>query len=170
MARDLVERARSGDAAAFDLLVSQLLEPLMRLATAIVIDRDVARDVVQDSLVRVWQRLPDLRDAGAFDAWTKRIVINTARNALRRSRRVRAIPMRTPSDPVEGAADRVALVEALGQLDPEHRVVVALYYLEDQSVASIARLIGIPEGTVKSRLHSGRSRLRAAFEDADGRA
>jgi RNA polymerase sigma-70 factor (ECF subfamily) len=118
--------------------------------------------------VLVWRNLPKLRDDGAFDAWTKRIVINTARNALRRSSRVHAIPMRSPADPVEGAADRVALAEALRGLDVEHRAVVALYYLEDQSVASISRLLGIPEGTVKSRLHSGRARLRAAIEDADG--
>ena len=169
MIRDLVERARAGDTAAFDLLVDRSLEPFMRLATAIMIDRDLARDVVQDSLVLVWQHLPELRDDGAFDAWAKRIVINTARNTLRAARRVRAIPTWTPSDPLEGAADRIALEAALRGLDAEHRVVLALFYLEDQSVAAIGRLLRIPEGTVKSRLHSGRAKLRTAFEDDDGR-
>lgn len=169
MNRDLVERARAGDPAAFDVLVNRSLDPFLRLATAIVIDRDLAKDVVQDTLVLVWRHLPELRDAGAFDAWAKRIVINTARNALRRSGRVRDISMAAPSDPMDGTADRVTMVEALRGLDVEHRAVVALYYLEDQSVDSIARLIGIPAGTVKSRLHAGRARLRAALEDEDGR-
>lgn len=141
----------------------------MRLATAIVIDRDLAKDVVQDSLVLVWRHLPELRDNGAFNGWAKRIVINTARNALRRSGRVRVISMQPPSDPVEGTADRVALAEALRGLDIEHRAVVALHYLEDQSVDSIARQLGIPEGTVKSRLHAGRAKLRAALQDERGR-
>jgi len=169
MSRDLVERARAGDAAAFDVLVGRSLEPFIRLATAIVIDRDLARDVVQDSLVLVWRHLPELRDAGAFDGWAKRIVINTARNALRRSSRVRTISMEPSLDPAQGGTDRVALAEALRGLDVEHRTVVALYYVEDQSVDSVARLLGIPEGTVKSRLHAGRARLRAALEDEHGR-
>jgi RNA polymerase sigma-70 factor (ECF subfamily) len=79
------------------------------------------------------------------------------------------ILMSAPSDPVEGAADRIALAEALGGLDAEHRVVLALHYLEGEPVASISRLLGIPEGTVKSRLHAGRARLRAALEGPDGR-
>lgn len=169
MTRDLVERARAGDAAAFDLLVGLSLEPFMRLATAIVIDRDLAKDVVQDSLVLVWRHLPELRDNGAFDAWAKRIVINTARNALRRASRVRVIAIQPPSDPAEGTADRVALAEALRELDLEHRAVIALHYLEDQSVDAIARLLGIPEGTVKSRLYAGRAKLRAALQDERGR-
>lgn len=169
MTRDLVERARAGDAAAFDVLVGLSLEPFMRLATAIVIDRDLAKDVVQDSLVLVWRHLPELRDNGAFDAWAKRIVINTARNALRRASRVRVIAIQPPSDPAEGTADRVALAEALRGLDLEHRAVVALHYLEDQSVDAIARLLGIPEGTVKSRLYAGRAKLRAALQDERGR-
>jgi RNA polymerase sigma-70 factor (ECF subfamily) len=169
MNRDLVERARAGDPAAFDLLVGLLLDPFLRLATAIVIDRDLAKDVVQDSLVLAWRHLPELRDTGAFDAWAKRIVINTARNALRRSGRVRVISMQPPSDPLEGTADRVALAQALRGLDVEHRVVVALYYLEDLSVDSIARLLGISAGTVKSRLHASRAKLRAALEDEHGR-
>lgn len=169
MTRDLVERARAGDAAAFDVLVGRSLEPLQRLATAIVIDRDLAKDVVQDSLVLVWRHLPELRDSGAFDAWAKRIVINTARNALRRASRVRLIVIQPPSDPADGTSDRLALAEALRGLDVEHRAVIALHYLEDQSVDSIARLLGVPAGTVKSRLHAGRAKLRAALQDERGR-
>lgn len=117
----------------------------------------------------VWQKLPDLRDDGAFEMWARRIVINTARNAIRRSRRVQPILMSAPPDPVDGAADRVVLEAALRGLDARHRTVLALFYLEGRSINAIAQVLGIPEGTVKSRLHSGRAKLRAAFEDEHGR-
>jgi RNA polymerase sigma-70 factor, ECF subfamily len=165
----LITRARARDREAFDVLVAPLVDPLARLAGSIVLDRDLARDVLQDSLVLAWQRLPELREDGAFEAWTRRIVINTARNALRRSRRVQPILMAAPPDPVDGAADRVVLEAALRGLDASHRTVLALFYLEGRSVDDIAQVLGIPEGTVKSRLHSGRAKLRAAFEDEHGR-
>ena len=170
MSTEHVERARAGDVEAFDLLVGSQLDALLRIAAAIVLDPDAAQDVVQDSLVKAWRHLPDLRAADAFDAWLRRIVVNTARNAARRRRRVRAIAPQTLAGEAQGLDDRVAIGEALEGLDVDHRTVVALHYLDDRPIDAIAQLLGIPSGTVKSRLHTARSRLRAALEERDGRA
>jgi len=169
MSTEHVERARAGDVEAFDMLVGSQLDALLRIAAAIVLDPDGAQDVVQDSLVKAWRHLPDLRAADAFDAWLRRIVVNTARNAARRRRRVRAIAPQTLAGEAQGLDDRVAIGAALEGLDVDHRTVVALY-LDDRPINAIAQLLGIPSGTVKSRLHTARSRLRAALEERDGRA
>lgn len=169
MQNDLVERARRGDADAFDQLVRSQVEPLLRIATAVVLDRDAAEDVVQDSLVRAWQHLPELRAADAFDAWLRRIVVNTARNAARTRRRIRMITPQRPTGQFDGSDDRLAIAAAMDLLDLEHRTVVAFHYLDGRPIDSIAEILGIPAGTVKSRLHTARRRLREALEELDGR-
>lgn len=167
---EAVRRARLGDAAAFDSAVGPELEELRRLATAIVLDRQVADDVVQESLLAAWRGLNQLRDAAAFRTWLRRIVINRARNALRRPRGLRLLDRAATSehdrdaDPSQTWNDVVALEAAMRQLTGDQRVCVALYYLEGRSLSEIAELLRVPRGTVKSRLHAARARLREALE------
>jgi RNA polymerase sigma-70 factor (ECF subfamily) len=166
---EAVRRARLGDAAAFDSAVGPELEDLRRLATAIVLDRQVADDVVQESLLAAWRGLNQLRDAAAFRTWLRRIVINRARNALRQPRGLRLLEGAATSehdrdaDPSQTWNDVVALEAAMRQLTGDQRVCVALYYLEGWSVSEIAELLHVPHGTVKSRLHAARARLREAL-------
>ena len=163
-----VEDARAGDHAAFERLVRVRVPDLLRLAGAIVVDRDLAHDVVQDSLVNAWRHLDSLRSSDAIDAWLRRIVVNTARNAVRGRARLHVLHERMAVDPSEGAADHVAIAAAMRLLDVEHRAVVALHYLYGYSIVDTARLIGVPPGTVKSRLYVARARLRASLGDSDG--
>lgn len=166
-----VERAREGDVAGFERLTADRVDGLIRLAAAIVLDPDAAQDVVQDSLVSAWRHMRDLRTTDAFDAWLRRIVVNHARNAARARRRVRplAAPPLAP-DPSRSVEDRITVAAAMETLGVDHRAVVALHYLEGHPVDAISRLLRIPTGTVKSRLHTARARLRAALEEHDGRA
>lgn len=165
---DAVRRARLGDAASFSALVEPELEDLRRLATAIVLDRHVADDVVQESLVAAWRGLSSLRDPTSFPLWLRRIVVNRSRNALRRPRNLRLLDARAvdslhAADPSGAWDDAVALEAAMRKLNVDQRVCIALYYLEGRPVSAIATLLGVPDGTVKSRLHAARARLRQAL-------
>lgn len=167
---EAVRRAGLGDSAAFEVVVGPELEDLRRLATAIVLDRQIADDVVQESLVAAWQGLRRLRDPASFRTWVRRIVINRARNALRRPRSLRLVDAARPlegdgvADPSRAWSDSVALEAAMRELTVDQRLCVALYYLEGRPVTDIADLLRIPAGTVKSRLHTARARLRKALE------
>lgn len=166
---DAVHRARLGDADAFEAIVGPELPDLRRLAMAIVLDRELADDVVQESIVAAWRGLHSLRKPALFRTWLRRILINRARNALRRPRTLRltaAVETLNPllgPDPSAAWADAVALEVAMRALTPDLRTCAALYYLERWPVADIAALLGVPAGTVKSRLHAARARLREAL-------
>lgn len=166
---EAVRRAAVGDADSFSALVEPEIEDLRRLAMAIVLDRQVADDVVQDSLLAAWRRVSRLREPASFRVWLRRIVVNRSRNASRRPRALRLLDVtadkaRHAGDPADAWADAVALEAAMRELTVDQRVCVALYYLEGRPVSAIAALLGVPEGTVKSRLHSARAQLREALQ------
>lgn len=176
MEPSLVARARAGDVDAFEQLVQERADRVVRLAMAIVADETEARDVAQEAFIAAWRQLAGLRDPDRFEAWLTRIVVSKARMALRsgRRRRVREIPAaelaslaaekRTNSD-----ADRDIgrLTEALGALEPGRRAILALHHLEGWSVAEIATTLEIPEGTAKSRLFAARQALERALAQVD---
>jgi RNA polymerase sigma-70 factor (ECF subfamily) len=154
-----VDRAREGDHDAFSILVDVRLARLDAAARLIVRDPELARDAVQDALIRAWRDLPGLRDPDRLDAWLHRLLVNACRDLVRRRRR-RVIEVElSPLDIVAGSAsaaalaDRQLLEDALARLDPGHRAVVALHYLLGVPLPEVAVSLGIPLGTAKSRLH-----------------
>ncbi len=175
--RSLIDRARLGDLDAFEEIVAARMESTYRLTYAILGDPAEARDAAQEAYVAAWRRIRDLRDADRYDAWFQRIAVNAARMAHRgrRRREVREIPASRvagvadlPSVASPAERDGRLLGAALTQLPVEQRSVLALHYLEGRSVAELADILGIPVGTVKSRLHAARRTLQAAL-DAEGR-
>ena len=172
--RALVERARRGDHDAFAVLARAALSRLDAAARLIVRDRELARDVVQDTLLRAWRDLPGLRDPDRFDAWLNRLLTNSAIDEARRRRRrvieVELAPIDTPlPDPTSGLADRDQIARAFGRLSPEQRAVIVLCYYLDLPLPEAAASLGVPVGTVKSRLHRAVDAMRAALE-ADARS
>lgn len=172
----LVARARAGDVDAFDELVRERADRVVRLAMAIVADETEARDVAQEAFITAWRQLVHLRDPDRFDAWLIRIVVSKARMALRsrRRRRIREIPAaELPTAVVDGRSmgtddgDARRLRDALGALDPDRRAILALHHLEGWSVAEIAANLEIPVGTAKSRLFAARQALERALAEAD---
>ena len=184
--RVLVDRAAAGDHEAFDRLVSPRVASAFRLALAILRSEADARDAVQDAFVSAWQDLPRLRDREQFDAWLGRILVNRCRTMLRHRKvvKLREIPLETGNDPgrdrfdggppprpeprVEGGQANVAEADAVrrafDRLDPDARVLIVLHHVEERPVAEIAALAGVPEGTVKWRLHAARKALERALE------
>ena len=164
--RELVGRAKRGDHDAFAALVDPSLARLDAAARLIVRDPELARDAVQDALIRAWRDLPGLRDSDRFDAWLHRLTVNACLDLVRRRRRraieVELTPIDSPAtaDPSGVLADREVVDTALKRLDPGHRAVVALHYLLGMPLPDVAAALGIPLGTAKSRLHYALAAMR----------
>jgi RNA polymerase sigma-70 factor (ECF subfamily) len=172
--RELVEGAQRGDHDAFAVLAGAFIARLDAAARLIVRDHDLARDAVQDALVRCWRDLPTLRDPVAFEAWLHRLLVNTCLDLVRRQRRrpveVELTPIHHPTtaDFTGRLIDRDLLHHALGTLDPEWRAIVVLHYFLEYPLPDVARMVGVPLGTAKSRLHRALGQLRsAASRDAE---
>lgn len=121
-------------------------------------DADCA-DAVQEALTRAWQKRATLRSPDSFKPWLMRILVNTCNDMLRR-RKHQPLPVQEEQLAQEaGAGDPLSVREAIDCLKPEWRMVILLYYLEGCTVSEIARMLSIPEGTVKSRLMYARKRL-----------
>ena len=167
--RAFVERARQGDREAFAVLARAAASRLDAVARLIIRDNDVARDAVQEALIRAWRDLPGLRDPDRFDAWLHRLIVNAAIDeARRRKRRVievkaETIDIAAPHDAYAVLADRDALDLALKELAPEHRALVVLHYYLGMPLPEAAASLGITLGAAKSRLHRSMRSLRTAF-------
>ena len=174
----LVERARSGDAEAFDALVTLRLMPTFRLARAILGRMEEAEDATQEAFIAAWRGLPSLRNPERFDAWFGRIVVNACRMSMRRRSRTACLSIESISDGLpsaddprlSGLVDNDALNRAIDGLPVQQRAILALYYLEDRPVSSVAMILGIPTGTAKWRLSRARTALRRAMGAHDGHA
>ena len=176
----LIERCRAGDVAAFEPLVQKYRQRVWRLAFQVLRDREEAWDCAQDAFVRAFQSLGSFRGQSAFYTWLFRIAMNVATDRLRsRSAQARAfgtqpIPAeeweRTAPDPAArpdqaalGAERRARINDALDTLPPNARAIIMLSDVEGLSYREIANVLNCPIGTVMSRLHNARKRLRAAL-------
>jgi RNA polymerase sigma-70 factor (ECF subfamily) len=179
----LIERCRAGDVAAFEPLVEKYRQRVWRLAYNVLRDREEAWDVAQEAFIRAWQALPSFRGQSAFYTWLFRIVMNVAADRARsRAARGRAFGTeRVPEEDWErvlvdqpesdsrpdtaatGAQERERIERALATLSDDHRRIVVLSDIEGLSYKEIAEVLEIPMGTVMSRLHNARKRLRTAL-------
>jgi RNA polymerase sigma-70 factor, ECF subfamily len=170
--RELVERAQRGDRDAFAVLALAFVARLDAAARLILRDHELARDAVQEGFIRAWRNLPTLRDPDRFEGWIRSLVVRSCIDVLRRRGRrpmeVELLPIDGPvvADMASLIADRELLDLALARLHPEQRAVVVLHYYFGLPLPEVARTLGIPVGTAKSRLHRSLAAMRAAI-DAD---
>lgn len=170
MDRALVERAQHGDREAFGSLAIELSDRLFGVAHRILRDFDAASDALQVALVRMWRDLPGLRDPELVESWAYRVVVRASYDELRRARRtveLRSLTDEPPSigpDPALGMVDREALERAFRKLPAEQRAALVLQYYRDLTLPQIAECLGVPLGTVRSRLHYAKRAMRAALE------
>jgi len=172
----LVTFSRLGDKGAQEQLVTRYQKKFLGHAYRLLGDTEQARDAVQDGWIDILRGLPKLQDDGAFPAWAFRIITRKCARHVTGLQKNREIlhamsdepgPDHMGEDEIERTADHKPLHEALAKLPAEHRGAVALFYLEDMSVAEVAVALDIPVGTVKSRLMNARKKLRAALEGED---
>ena len=173
----LVRRALGGDLAAFETLYTRHAESLLRTIQAVIQDRAAAEDILQECFVRAYRHLDRVdMQVESLAPWLHRIALNLAYSRLSRRRRLALpgldfmanllAPQRThPDRLVEDAEMRNAVWEAIQSLDEKYRLVIVLYYLQEQSLSEIAERLALPVGTVKSRLYHARHHLREAMID-----
>jgi RNA polymerase sigma factor (sigma-70 family) len=159
-------------AAAFGRLADRHLDGAYRLARAILRDPVEAQDATHDAYVQAWRKWSTLRDPSRFESWFDRILVNICRNRLQRTARWQTTDISeevaiAAGDPFGQAHDRDVLGNAILALSPDHRLVVALRYYRDLPIDEIATRLGIPAGTVQSRLHYALARLHAAIDAAE---
>jgi RNA polymerase sigma-70 factor (ECF subfamily) len=177
MPRDLVVRAQAGDHDAFAALAAASIGHLSDVARLILRGGDGAEDAVQEALVRAWLDIRGLRDPDRFDAWLYRLLVRACyRSATRdRGRRVAEIPMRTEEggpapDGFAAIAARDELERGFRRLRPDERAVLVLHHYLSLSDSEAADVLGVPLGTMKSRLNRATSSLRAALAADERRA
>jgi RNA polymerase sigma-70 factor, ECF subfamily len=158
----LVSRAQKGDRWAFEQLVDRHQHRLFTLAARLLGSADDAGDAVQEAFIRAWLGLPSFRGGARFSTWLHRICINAVHDQRAKARRAEPSPEIDPVDPHDAFSQQELsreLQQALNSLEEEYRTAVVLYDVLGCSYAEIAELSGVPEGTVKSRIFRGRTRL-----------
>jgi RNA polymerase sigma-70 factor (ECF subfamily) len=174
MDTDLVVRAQNGDEEAFASLAVAAGDRLHSMAHRILRDIDLAEDATQQALLTIWRDLPQLRDPARFDAWSYRLLVRACYAEGRKTRQwapnVRLLPANEPTveDGLSTVVDRDQLERGFRRLSIDHRAVVVLHHYLDLSLSEVADALGVPEGTVRSRLHYAMRGLRAAMA-ADAR-
>ena len=171
MQRDLVIRARDGDADAFATLAADAFGRLYRTASLILRSQDRAADAVQEALTNAWVHIRAVRDPDRFDAWLHRLLVNACYGELRRAKRRDVIEIQMPApdgrghgDTQEATALRDQLERGFRRLTPEQRAVLVVHHYLGLPDAEAAAVLEIPVGTFKGRLHRATAAMRAALE------
>lgn len=168
----LLRRAREGDTAAFGELVELHQSRIYAVCLRILADPDDARDAAQDAFVTAFRKLAQFRGDAAFTTWLHRIAVNACYDELRRAKRrpmLHALAATDddrapePGPPAPDHADEIAgtvdVTRALAEIPDDFRIALVLADVEDLPYEEIARVLEVPVGTVKSRVHRGRVAL-----------
>lgn len=169
---DLVVEARAGSSTAFAQLVEPYLARALSTARLILAGTTAdPEDAVQEALVSAWRGMKGLKNEAAFGAWFRQHVVRAARRRAKRERRNVRLDDRwvDPVDHIERDLAEHQLGDAFQRLEPDDRTVLALHFHLGLSSSETARLLSIPQGTVKSRVHYALRRLRAAFDAEERR-
>jgi RNA polymerase sigma-70 factor, ECF subfamily len=167
----VIDRARRGDQEAFAAVIRHYDPGLRALAYRLLGDRDLMDDVLQEAYVKAFKGLRRFRGDAKLGTWLYRIAYNACLDELRRSRRDDQLPLTdglpsTSPDPGDVAAGREDLARALAALPPDERAAVLLVDAQGFDYRHAAHVLGVPEGTVASRLNRARASLRTALGTA----
>jgi RNA polymerase sigma-70 factor (ECF subfamily) len=164
---ELIDRYLKGDVSAFDELMRAHEDRVFGICLRMLRDRQAALDATQETFLTVFRKVDRYRAQAAFSTWLYRVTVNTCYDQLRRGKRHAASPLPETTDPADlHSADAIAAAEvrpdieaALQALQPEFRAAVVLVDLEGLALEQAGELLGIPVGTVKSRVFRGRRQL-----------
>jgi RNA polymerase sigma-70 factor (ECF subfamily) len=174
MDEGVVRRAQGGDRDAFEQIVNVSFDRCHAVAMRLLRDSQLAEDAVQQAMVNIWRDLPRLRDPSRYDAWSYKLLLRACYAEYRRAPTwMPAIEDGGPLEPRVAdehrtVIDRDQLERGFRRLSIDHRAVVVLHHYLDLPLDEVGDLLGIPTGTVKSRLHRALVEMRAALE-ADAR-
>jgi RNA polymerase sigma-70 factor (ECF subfamily) len=177
----LISQCLAGDAHAIEVFVREYETGVFRLALSIVGDQAEANEITQETFISALRSLPYYEEKKSFKAWLYTIALNHSRSVLRKRRslarlgavltsifRAETQKQVLPEETVIQNEKEAVLWKALNQLDERFRTVVVLRYFHELSIAEISEILSINEGTIHSRLHSAREKLKNALDDLDG--
>lgn len=174
----LLGRCQRGDRLAIEVLIRRHQNYVFRLCYLVMRNEQDAEDMTQETFIRAFRALPrfELREGTSFEAWLYRIAVNACRSRMRR-KWYQVLPWPEPAPQIgcepDEQPDRLILIgeqrqeilEAIDSLGDKHRLVVILRYYAGLSNEEIADALNIPSGTVRSRLHMARQRLKELLSD-----
>jgi len=179
----LIEECLQGDTAAFGVLVRRYQERLYHSIYRLVENAEDSQDVVQEAFLNAYQSLEGFKGDSRFFTWLYRIAVNTAISLKRKHRAMVRMEKATngehaldPLDPsaanrpehaLEQAEQQLRVRQALARLSPEHRAVLVLKDIEGQKYETMAEILHVPIGTIRSRLHRARLELRELLEKSE---
>ena len=175
---ELIERYLAGDADAFDALMRAHEDRVFSICLRMLRNREAALDATQETFVTVFRKVDRFAGRSAFSTWLYRVAVNTCYDAARRQRRRLAEPLPEGNDPPDRrAGDELDAVElrpdlqaALAAIPAEFRSAVILVDVEGLALQSVSEILGVPVGTVKSRVFRGRRLLAEALGNLSGPA
>lgn len=175
---ELIERYLAGDADAFDALMRAHEDRVFSICLRMLRNREAALDATQETFVTVFRKVDRFAGRSAFSTWLYRVAVNTCYDAARRQRRRLAEPLPEGNDPPDRrAGDELDAVElrpdlqaALAAIPAEFRAAVILVDVEGLALQSVSEILGVPVGTVKSRVFRGRRLLAEALGNLSGPA
>jgi len=175
----LLRRAQSGDPEAFEQLISPLEQLVWRICWHYTGNREAAEDCGQETMIRIWRNLGNYRGDCALESWVYRIAANCCMDFLRKKKRDRSVsvePLREqgfdPADSSPGTEEQVVaedehqrLREAITQLPDEQREALIMTQLEKIPYEEAAQMLGVSEGTIKSRVNRAKTRLKEILSE-----
>jgi len=180
---DLIRRCQKGDKLALEALIRRYQTYVFRLCCLVMRNEQDAEDMAQETFLRACRALPryQRREGSSFEAWLYRIAVNCCRSRMRRkwyqvlpwpdpAPRIMAEPEEQPERRLQQSEWRTEMLNAIDSLGEKHRVVVILRYYAGMSNEEIAETMGLPSGTIRSRLHTARERLRQVLEETQIRS
>ncbi|HWP09549.1 MAG TPA: RNA polymerase sigma factor [Polyangiaceae bacterium] len=177
---DVLARVRGGDIDSFEIVMRRYNQRVYRTVRAILRDEDEALDVMQEAYVNAFAHLAEFSGRARFSTWLTRIAVHEAFARLRKRKRVESLddteseellmasPVLGPENRASDGELRTLLEEAVDGLPEAFRTTFVLRSVEQLSVAETAEVLGIPEETVKTRLHRARERLQSSLSNRVG--
>lgn len=148
------------DALTFQAEVRRIEKLMYRVSMSYLSDVEDAADAVQDTLAKAWEKRNILSRPEQFKPWVMRILVNQCKDVLRKRRRRSFYPLEENTASIDPLALQPPVMEAISALKPELRTVMVLHYVDGYAVQEIASSLGVPLGTVKTRMRSARKRLK----------
>ncbi len=176
----LLRRAQRGDPEAFEQLLTPLESRVWRICWHYIGEKETASDCAQEAMLRIWRSLSGYRGDCAFESWVYRIAANCCMDFLRKKKRDQSVSMEPlkeqgfdPADPSPGTEEQVVaaeekkrLREAITLLPEDQREALIMTQLEKVPYEEAAKLLGVSEGTVKSRVNRAKARLKEILSEA----
>ncbi len=161
---DLIKRAKEKDADAFDLLMRPQLQRMYRIAISMLENEEDAADAIQETVLKCWQKVGQLKNEEYFQTWLTRILINQCKDILK-TRTKYVLVEEMPEVEYEETYETNDWKTILNHLDEKYRIVLELYYVEGFSTKEIAKLLHIKDVNVRSRMSRGRKQLEQYLQE-----